>query len=290
MKTPFKTAALLATGAAMLIGGTAAAGYITVPVRPGGELAPSRLTASAAGKLIVGAQSQTTWLSPLDFHPVGDPRECALTPNSSASGYADKFLFRAVGPCQKYIARVPLPEGASINTVTAYGLDNDPVAQMAVGLDHPMVTRTGAVINWTELGPSSSSNSTTAMVPDSFGWRPKTLIDFEHTYLVNNTGVVKTYPTIVLLIPASDKLSILDVEIGWSRAYGVDVATPTFSDVPAAHPYFFEVESFAKAGVSTGCGGGRFCVDAPVTRGQMAVFLSRAMGLYDETANDPPAQ
>ena len=46
MKTPFKTAALLATGAAMLIGGTAAAGYITVPVRPGGELAPSRLTAS----------------------------------------------------------------------------------------------------------------------------------------------------------------------------------------------------------------------------------------------------
>jgi len=36
----------------------------------------------------------------------------------------------------------------------------------------------------------------------------------------------------------------------------------------------------AASGVTAGCGGGNFCPDAPVTRAQMATFLSRALGLY----------
>ena len=39
-----------------------------------------------------------------------------------------------------------------------------------------------------------------------------------------------------------------------------------------------------KSGISNGCGNNKYCADAPVTRGEMAVFLSRAMGLYDESA------
>ena len=115
-------------------------------------------------------------------------------------------------------------------------------------------------------------------------------MDFQHLYLPYNTGLVRTYPMVVLLIPASEKLSILYVELTWRPTYGTQYATASFSDVPLAHAYSNEVESLAKAGISNGCGGGKFCVDAPVTRGQMAVFLSRALGLYDETANDPPAQ
>jgi S-layer homology domain len=34
------------------------------------------------------------------------------------------------------------------------------------------------------------------------------------------------------------------------------------------------------AGITAGCGGGRFSVDDPITRGQMAVFLSLALGLH----------
>ena len=33
------------------------------------------------------------------------------------------------------------------------------------------------------------------------------------------------------------------------------------------------------AGITSGCGGGRFCPDGLVTRGQMATFLSRAFDL-----------
>jgi hypothetical protein len=33
-------------------------------------------------------------------------------------------------------------------------------------------------------------------------------------------------------------------------------------------------------GSRSGCGGGNFCPDAAVTRGQMAVFLAKALGLH----------
>jgi hypothetical protein len=57
-------------------------------------------------------------------------------------------------------------------------------------------------------------------------------------------------------------------------------ATATFNDVPVGNPYFQFVEALAASGVSAGCGSGNYCPDAPVTRGQMAVFLAKALGLY----------
>jgi hypothetical protein len=56
-------------------------------------------------------------------------------------------------------------------------------------------------------------------------------------------------------------------------------ALATFDDVPTSHPFFQYVEALAASGVTGGCGGGNFCPDAPVTRGQMAVFLAKALGL-----------
>ncbi|MGD9252696.1 MAG: S-layer homology domain-containing protein [Holophagae bacterium] len=56
--------------------------------------------------------------------------------------------------------------------------------------------------------------------------------------------------------------------------------TATFGDVPTGHPFFRFVEALADSGITAGCGGGNYCPDAPVTRGQMAVFLSSALGLH----------
>jgi Glycoside hydrolase family 44/IPT/TIG domain/S-layer homology domain len=49
-----------------------------------------------------------------------------------------------------------------------------------------------------------------------------------------------------------------------------------FSDVPAGSFAADWIERLAAEGITTGCGGGRFCPDDPVTRTQMAVFLLRA--------------
>jgi S-layer homology domain len=54
----------------------------------------------------------------------------------------------------------------------------------------------------------------------------------------------------------------------------------TFGDVPTGHPFFQFVEALAASGITAGCGNGNFCPDAPLTRGQMAVFLSKALGLH----------
>ena len=55
--------------------------------------------------------------------------------------------------------------------------------------------------------------------------------------------------------------------------------TPIFADVPASSPYCPWIEELARRGVITGCGGGNYCPLAPVTREQMAVFLSGTFGL-----------
>ena len=65
----------------------------------------------------------------------------------------------------------------------------------------------------------------------------------------------------------------------FTRSVIPTVAVPSFSDVPSTHPFFQYIEMFRAAGITSGCAAGQFCPDAFVTRGQMAVFLSRVLGL-----------
>ncbi len=72
--------------------------------------------------------------------------------------------------------------------------------------------------------------------------------------------------------------------------FGAEHAPPAavgiFADVPAADPFAPWVEEAAALQITVGCGGGNFCPAAPVTRGQMAVFLLKALLGFDYT---PPA-
>jgi hypothetical protein len=64
------------------------------------------------------------------------------------------------------------------------------------------------------------------------------------------------------------------------RSYTPQAATGTrFSDVPAGDMFAPWIEALADSGITSGCGGGKYCPDAAVTRAQMAVFLVRAFGL-----------
>jgi hypothetical protein len=53
---------------------------------------------------------------------------------------------------------------------------------------------------------------------------------------------------------------------------------PAFSDV-TGNVHGFAIQRLADSRVTSGCGGDRFCPDAPVTRGQTVTFLGRALGL-----------
>lgn len=73
------------------------------------------------------------------------------------------------------------------------------------------------------------------------------------------------------------------------RALGqseLDSPQPSFSDVPPGVWYYGWVERLAELGISLGYADGTFRPSAPVTRGEMAVFLVRALG---EEPVTPPA-
>jgi hypothetical protein len=55
--------------------------------------------------------------------------------------------------------------------------------------------------------------------------------------------------------------------------------TPTFADVPCSNGFAKWIDELARRGITAGCGGGNFCPGDPVTRGQMAVFLTTTFGL-----------
>jgi len=58
-------------------------------------------------------------------------------------------------------------------------------------------------------------------------------------------------------------------------------AQATFDDVPPDHPFFKYIEALKASGITGGCQASPplYCPDRQVSRGEMAVFLSIALGL-----------
>ncbi len=52
-----------------------------------------------------------------------------------------------------------------------------------------------------------------------------------------------------------------------------------YNDVPRDHWALRAIDAVTYAGITSGCGGGNFCPDAPVTRAELAVMLARALHL-----------
>ena len=82
--------------------------------------------------------------------------------------------------------------------------------------------------------------------------------------------------------PSSNNLSFRSIRIFYTEPATFAPGAATFNDVPTTHPFFRFVEALAAAGITGGCSANppQYCPDAPVTRGQMAVFISQALGLY----------
>jgi hypothetical protein len=77
----------------------------------------------------------------------------------------------------------------------------------------------------------------------------------------------------------SASLRLTSVLAGYRLQVSPDPGYATFLDVPIGHPLHQFVEALAYSDITAGCGGGNFCPNSPLTRGQMAVFLAKALGL-----------
>jgi hypothetical protein len=86
--------------------------------------------------------------------------------------------------------------------------------------------------------------------------------------------------TVTVTLPSGGIVSFRSVRIFYSLQVSPAPALASFSDVPVTHPYHRFVEALYAAGITSGCGGGNFCPNSAVTRGQMAIFLAKALGLH----------
>jgi hypothetical protein len=56
-------------------------------------------------------------------------------------------------------------------------------------------------------------------------------------------------------------------------------ASTGFGDVPTTYWAAAWIKQLVTEGITSGCGGGNYCPESPVTRAEMAVFLVRTFNL-----------
>jgi hypothetical protein len=171
------------------------------------------------------------------------------------------------GPCF-FLAGVLLPAGALVTRVELDGCDNDPTQQLTFFLFRL------ASPNTTGMGTNLSipGNTTGGAATPGCGVFSDDLISPE---TIDNEA--NTYQ---LHVVANTAVFFTAVRVYYTLQVSPAPAVATFSDVPTSHPFFQFVEALAASGITAGCGGGNYCPDAPLTRGQMAVFLSLGLGLH----------
>lgn len=80
------------------------------------------------------------------------------------------------------------------------------------------------------------------------------------------------------------RLALLALSVALLLPAGAVLASHQFSDVPTSHQFHNSIDAIADAGITTGCGGGKYCPNGLVTRGQMAAFLNRLGALTPGSA------
>jgi hypothetical protein len=95
-------------------------------------------------------------------------------------------------------------------------------------------------------------------------------------------GTGRTLILGVEVVPSGGSQFFGSVEVWWKRSVSPAPGAASFNDVPTNHLFFQFIEALRSSGVTGGCNAAPplFCPDSPVTRGQMAVFLAKALGLH----------
>ena len=238
-------------------------------------LAALFLTAAARGQSF-GDQSQVLTVGVSQF------RGIAGSPSQIESDY---YLYNQVpGSYYYYLAPLPLPEGALIESVCLFGRDTDEefLFYVQAYLLANKLVPLGEVPATLQIPGSSAFSSGSAgygsWCSEPMSYTLRTRLD------VDGDGTVDDavhYVGLFLPHSISGQLALGGVKIQWKRQISPPPSTPTFGDVPPSHLFSPFIEALAASGITAGCGDGtNYCPNAALTRGQMAVFLAKALGLH----------
>jgi hypothetical protein len=188
--------------------------------------------------------------------------------------------FPSAPTAYSFLAPIFLPEGASIDKLCLYANDTDLFEEVEVNL---------VVVKLVAAGEEDAQKDVVGVSSEAaLGYR-RYCVDLAEVVRgridVDGDGILDhaAYYVRATLPYASSDLEFVSfgaVQIIWRRSVSLPPSAPTFADVPTSHLFYPFIEALAASSITGGCGSGNFCPEKPLTRGQMAVFLAKALGLH----------
>ena len=181
--------------------------------------------------------------------------------------YSGQVLRTTTGSFQTFAANLDLPQGALLTYLELDGCDNTGGSGWVQG----SLVVSDAVGNASYAAPFLASDgsgchfwaedlTSANIVIDNFN---------NHYWLLDYVSYDSGFTT-----------GLVGMVVGYRLQVPPAPVTSDFTDVPTSSPQFQFIEALYHAGITAGCGGGNYCPNNPLTRGQMAVFLAKALGLH----------
>jgi hypothetical protein len=193
------------------------------------------------------------------------------------------YLFSFGGSDLTVYAPLVLPDGAEITQICLYARNESPDDVVQLGVQEVDLPAGGQA-------PGVLDVPGTLLVADfHFGYG--TVCTDPISYVVHETVDEAGNPKavahrLVAYVPyAASPLGALALggaRITWHRTVSPPPDSPTFTDVGADHPFFQYIEALKASGITAGCQASPplYCPDRPITRAEMAVYVSLALGLH----------
>lgn len=234
------------------------------PVLAGrGFVAPRRAAEAGEPSDAFGGNPQESWIGANAFQTSGT----AVWSYNTFLFYSITAGGTGVGPTKQ----ITLDPGARVTGLLCTFNDTSATNDGVVGLwksTYNLVTNARASVPVASVASTGSAGFQNPTAPTDFIFR----------YREGNERLIYWLQA---AMPDDVLVSLGGCRITWQRTVSAPPAVATFpSDVPVGHPLLRFVEALAAAGITGGCAPGSFCPDSPITRGQMAVFLSAALGLH----------
>ena len=205
-----------------------------------------------------GATAMTAWtMSSVAFTPNDSSTEWTFS-NISGGEYitaGHAFLNHSL----------QLPEGSQIVRIELDGCDNDNAGFFTLRLSKCAVG--GPCTDLDGVGTNPSDTPGCGRFSKDLS-SPVTVDNFNNSYQVN------------VELHGGPNCAFHAVRVYYKLQVSPAPATATFGDVPTDYIYFRAIEALAASGITSGCGGGNFCPNQNVTRGELAKFLANALGLH----------
>lgn len=205
----------------------------------------------------------------------------AFFPGASFIEYASNFVERWTTAAGTTLTApvTGIPDGATLTQIVFYFRD-DSLSNFVGTLQR----------SWVDSSTGDNADSdypielTSAGMPGEAALSTAVGIPIRYRYDIDGDGTqeVVSYHVTVQTNGADGNIAIRGVRLTWRRNVSPAPGIATFGDVPTNHLYFQFIEALAASGITAGCQANPplYCPDRTLTRGEMAVYLAKALGLH----------